>query len=136
MGDAICLVVAESRDILEKAKRMVKIDYEELKPVCSIQEAMAEDAPRVHEKGNLCQSRHVTRGDAKKALENSRYVVTQTYRTPFTEHAFLEPECAVAFPYKDGVKVYSTDQASTIPERKYPSCWAGIRTGWLWKTSW
>ena len=109
-GDAICLGVAESRDILEKAKRMVKIDYEELKPVCSIQEAMAEDAPRVHEKGNLCQSRHVTRGDAKKALENSRYVVTQTYRTPFTEHAFLEPECAVAFPYKDGVKVYSTDQ--------------------------
>ena len=72
VGDAICLVVAESRDILEKAKRMVKIDYEELKPVCSIQEAMAEDAPRVHEKGNLCQSRHVTRGDAKKALENSR----------------------------------------------------------------
>ena len=110
VGDASCLVVAESRDILEKAKRMVKIDYEELKPVCSIQEAMAEDAPRVHEKGNLCQSRHVTRGDAKKALENSRYVVTQTYRTPFTEHAFLEPECAVAFPYKDGVKVYSTDQ--------------------------
>lgn len=36
--------------------------------------------------------------------------MTQTYRTPFTEHAFLEPECAVAFPYKDGVKVYSTDQ--------------------------
>ena len=44
-GRRICLVVAESRDILEKAKRMVKIDYEELKPVCSIQEAMAEDAP-------------------------------------------------------------------------------------------
>ena len=71
---------------------------------------MAEDAPKVHSKGNLCQSRHVTRGDAKTALANSKYVVTQKYTTPFTEHAFLEPECAVAFPYKDGVKVYSTDQ--------------------------
>ena len=110
VGDAICLVVAESRDILEKAKRTVKIDYEELTPVSSVQAAMAEDAPKIHENGNLCQSRHVTRGDAKKALENSKYVVTQTYRTPFTEHGFLEPECAVAFPYKDGVKVYSTDQ--------------------------
>lgn len=110
MGDAICLVVAESRDILEKAKRMVRIDYEELKPVTCIKEAMAEDAPELHENGNLCQSRHVTRGDAKTALANSKYVVTQTYRTPFTEHAFLEPECAVAFPYKDGVKIYSTDQ--------------------------
>ena len=110
VGDAICLVVAETRDILEEAKKLVKVDYEELTPVCSVHEAMAEDAPKVHEKGNLCQSRHVTRGDAKKALENSKYVVTQTYTTPFTEHGFLEPECAVAFPYKDGVKVYTSDQ--------------------------
>lgn len=110
VGDAICLVVAETKDILEKAKKLVKIEYEVLKPVTSIQEAMAEDAPKLHPNGNLCQARHVTRGDAKKALANSKYVVTQSYRTPFTEHAFLEPECAVAFPYKDGVKVYSTDQ--------------------------
>lgn len=111
VGDAICLVVAETREILEKAKKMIKIDYEVLKPVASVKEAMAEDAPSVHEKGNLCQKRHVTRGDAKTALANSKYVVTQTYSTPFTEHAFLEPECAVAHPYKDGVKVYSTDQS-------------------------
>ena len=110
VGDAICLVVAETKDILKEAKELVEIDYEELKPVTSIQEAMAEDAPKVHSAGNLCQKRHVTRGDAKTALANSKYVVTKTYRTPFTEHAFLEPECAVAFPYKDGIKVYSSDQ--------------------------
>ena len=71
---------------------------------------MAENAPKLHPGGNLCQSRHVTRGDAKAALAGSKYVVTQSYRTPFTEHAFLEPECALAFPYKDGVKVYTSDQ--------------------------
>lgn len=110
VGDAICLVVAEDRKILEEAKKLVKIEYEELQPVSSIKAAMAEDAPKVHENGNLCQKRHVTRGDAKTALANSKYVVTQSYRTPFTEHAFLEPECAVAFPYKDGVKAYTSDQ--------------------------
>lgn len=111
MGDAVCLVVAETRDILAKAKKLVEVDYEELKTVSSIKAAMAEDAPKVHESGNLCQKRHVSRGDAKTALANSKYTVTQSYSTPFTEHAFLEPECAVAFPYKDGVKVYSTDQS-------------------------
>ena len=110
VGDAICMVVAENEDILRDAKKLVKIDYEPLEPVRTIQEAMAENAPLVHSKGNLCQSRHVTRGDAKTALANSKYVVTQRYQTPFTEHAFLEPECAVAFPYKDGVKVYTSDQ--------------------------
>ena len=110
VGDAICMVVAENEDILREAKKLVKIDYEPLEPVRTIQEAMAENAPLVHSKGNLCQQRHVTRGDAKTALANSKYVVTQRYQTPFTEHAFLEPECAVAFPYKDGVKVYTSDQ--------------------------
>ena len=76
----------------------------------SVYEAKAPGAPLVHEKGNICQSRHVTRGDAKKALAESKYVVTRSYSTPFTEHAFLEPECALAFPYKDGVKVYTSDQ--------------------------
>ena len=110
VGDAICLVVAETEDILKEAKKLVKIDYEPLEPVRNIQEAMAENAPKLHPGGNLCQSRHVTRGDAKAALAGSKYVVTQSYRTPFTEHAFLEPECALAFPYKDGVKVYTSDQ--------------------------
>ena len=110
VGDAICLVVAETEEILKEAKKLVKIDYEPLEPVRNIHEAMAENAPKLHPNGNLCQSRHVTRGDAKAALAKSKYVVTQSYRTPFTEHAFLEPECAVAFPYKDGVKVYTSDQ--------------------------
>ncbi|MCC8057274.1 selenium-dependent xanthine dehydrogenase [Cloacibacillus sp.] len=110
VGDAICLVIAENEDILAQAKKLVKIDYEELEPVRSVYEAKAPGAPLVHEKGNLCQSRHVTRGDAKKALAESKYVVTRSYSTPFTEHAFLEPECALAFPYKDGVKVYTSDQ--------------------------
>ena len=110
VGDAICLVVAETEDILEKAKELVKIDYEPLEPVRNIQEAMAPGAPELHPGGNLCQSRHVTRGDAKTALAQSKYVVTRHYTTPFTEHAFLEPECALAFPYKDGVKVYTSDQ--------------------------
>ena len=89
----------------------------------NIVEARAADAPRLHDsffafgntvelKDNVCQSRHVTRGDAAKALAESAFTVTQRFTTPFTEHAFLEPECAVAFPYKNGVKVQSTDQGA------------------------
>ena len=110
VGDAVCLVVAENEAVLKQAKELVKVDYEPLEPVRTIQEARAADAPSLHPNGNLCQQRHVTRGDARAALAQSKYVVTQSYRTPFTEHAFLEPECAVAFPYQDGVKVYTSDQ--------------------------
>lgn len=125
VGDALCLVVAKSEEILKKAKTLVKVEYEVLEPVRNITEAMAENAPKIHPSGNLCQSRHVRRGDAKTALKNSKYTVTETFDTPFTEHAFLEPECAIAFPYKDGVKIYSTDQ-SVFDTRKEVS----IMFGW------
>ena len=110
VGDAICLVTAVNEQILAEAKKKIRIEYEVLKPVTSIAEAMAPDAPKVHSGGNLCQSRHVTRGNAKDALKASAFTVTKSFSTPFTEHAFLEPECAVAFPYKDGVKILSADQ--------------------------
>ncbi|KXB54917.1 selenium-dependent molybdenum hydroxylase 1 [Lachnoanaerobaculum saburreum] len=125
VGDAICLVVAESEEILKKAKALVKVDYEVLEPVRNITEAMAKDAPNIHHNGNLCQSRHVRRGDTEAAIKNSKYVVTETFDTPFTEHAFLEPECAIAFPYKDGVKIYSSDQ-SVFDTRKE----VAIMFGW------
>ena len=125
MGDAICLVVAESEEILKKAKALVKVEYEVLEPVRNIAEAMAEGAGKVHPNGNLCQSRHVKRGDAKEAIANSKYTITETFDTPFTEHAFLEPECAIALPYKDGVKIYSTDQ-SVFDTRKE----VAIMFGW------
>ena len=112
IGDAICLVVAENETVLGQAKKLVKIDYEELEPVRGIADAKREDAPKVHSKGNLCQTRHVVRGDAVKALAESKYTVTDSFKTPFTEHAFLEPECAIAFPYKDGIKILSTDQGA------------------------
>ena len=110
VGDAICLVVGETQEIVDKARKLVKIEYEVLEPVRNVQEAKAPNAPKLHPNGNLCQQRHVVRGDAKTALANSKYTVTKSFVTPFTEHAFLEPECAVAFPYKDGVKVYTSDQ--------------------------
>ena len=125
VGDAICLVVAESEDILKKAKALVKVEYEVLEPVRNITEAMAKDAPNIHPNGNLCQSRHVRRGDTEAAIKNSKYVITETFDTPFTEHAFLEPEGAIAFPYKDGVKIYSSDQ-SVFDTRKE----VAIMFGW------
>ena len=123
LGDAVALVVAEDAKTLERAKKLVKVEYEPLEPVRSIEEAKAPDAPRIHDSffafgntvelaDNVCQSRHVTRGDAAKALAESAYTVTQRFTTPFTEHAFLEPECAVAAPYKDGVKIWSSDQGA------------------------
>lgn len=112
LGDAICLVAAENQDILERAKSLVKVDYEVLDPVLDPFDAMKEGAPLVHESGNVLAHEHLVRGNADEVIAGSKYQVTRHYETPWTEHAFLEPECAVAMPFDDGVFIYSTDQGT------------------------
>jgi len=112
VGDAICLVAAETPEILAEAKSLIEIEYEVLPPVRNPKEAMAEDAPRIHRSGNLLTHKHVKRGDADAAIAASAHVLSDHFSTPFTEHAFLEPECAVAVPKDDGVLIYSADQGT------------------------
>ena len=117
-GDPIVLIAAETPEILEQAKALIRIDYEVLPPVLSAQAAMAPDAPQLQEGGNLLAHERLIRGDADAALRASRFTVTTRYHTPPTEHAFLEPECAVAAPDELGVVVWSSDQGIYQTQRE------------------
>lgn len=115
LGDAIALVAAVNRETVEKAKKLIKVEYEVLPAVHTIEEAKAPGAPLVFEQdeSNVQAYKHVSRGNADEAIKNSKYVITDHFETPWTEHAFLEPECAVAFIDKDDdVMLYTTDQSA------------------------
>ena len=118
LGDAVALVAAETPEILEKAKKAIKVEYNPLDGVFSPAEAMKDGAPLVHEDGNLLSEEHLVRGDAEKLISESRYSVTNHYSLPFTEHAFMETECAVAFPEDGGIHIISGDQGIYQTQRE------------------
>ncbi|MBN1063847.1 selenium-dependent xanthine dehydrogenase [Clostridium botulinum] len=112
LGDAVALVAAETEEIAKEALKYIKVDFEELKPLSSPMEALKDEAPKIHEGGNILAHEHLVRGNADEAIKNSKYVVTNKYSVPFTEHAFLEPEAAVAVPDgEDGLIVYTGTQS-------------------------
>ena len=112
-GDAIALVCAETKDILEQAKALVEVEYEPLEAVLDLESAQKDDIIVHREMGeitNLFAQTHVVRGHADEAIAKSKYVVTTLYSTPPTEHAFLEPETAVALRDGNCMRVFSGDQ--------------------------
>ena len=111
LGDALALIAAETEVIAKKAMNLIKVEYEELKPVSTPREALEEGAPLIHSTGNVLSHEHLIRGNTDEAIKNSKHVVTNRYTVPFTEHAYLEPECAVAMPEEDGVLVYTGTQS-------------------------
>lgn len=112
IGDALALVVAETEEIVEAAKKLVEIEYEKLEPLRNPIESMAEGAPQIHEKGNLLFKQELRRGNPDEKIANSRYVVKEHFSVPFTDHAFMEPECAIAMPNpeEDGILMYTGSQ--------------------------
>ncbi len=115
LGDSVALVCAKDMETLEAAKKLVKVEYEVLPAVHNPTESAAADAPLVFEtdENNVQAHKHVSRGDAAGAIAKSKYVLHERFETPWTEHAFLEPECCVALPLENGgVKLLTTDQSS------------------------
>ena len=115
LGDSIALVCAKDSETLEAAKKLVKVEYEVLDAVHNPEEAAMPDAPLVFEtdENNVQAYKHVSRGNADEAIKNAKYVLTEHFETPWTEHAFLEPECCVALPLENGgVKLLTTDQSA------------------------
>ncbi|MDR2742769.1 MAG: selenium-dependent xanthine dehydrogenase [Treponema sp.] len=120
IGDTIAVVVSRTKDSLDKIKSLIQVDYEVLKPLTSPAEAMVPGAPLIHNKeNNILSHEHLIRGNADEALAKSKYVVTNRYSVPFTEHAFMEPECAIAMPDReDGLVLYSAGQSIYDEQRE------------------
>jgi len=110
VGDVLALVVADSEFHARRAADAVRVDYEVLAPVTSPEAALAADAPRLHEGGNLLEACTFARGDVDKALAASAHVVHECFQTQRVEHAFLEPEACLAVPERGVLKVYSCGQ--------------------------
>ncbi len=99
VGDMIAMVAAEDERTARRAARLIKVDYQVLKPVLSPEEALAPDAPLVHppKPNKLCQT-GITRGNFDRAWKKAAHTVNVKVQTQHVEHAFLEPESCLAIP--------------------------------------
>jgi len=100
-GDAIAVVAADSEEVAAAALDLIAVDYEELPVVSDAIEAAKPDSPVVHEdrvEGNLLKHIKVNKGDIAAGFAEADTIIDQTYRTPATEHMFLEPECSIGVP--------------------------------------
>ncbi len=96
VGDPVALVVATSAEAATAALALVEVEYRELPAVLSPDDALAPDAPLVHPDGNLLAEHWLRSGNLAEGFAGADVVVEATYTTPWNEHAYLEPEAALA----------------------------------------
>jgi CO/xanthine dehydrogenase Mo-binding subunit/aerobic-type carbon monoxide dehydrogenase small subunit (CoxS/CutS family) len=96
VGDPVALVVAATPEAATAALAEIHVEYRPLPAVLTPDDALAAGAPEIHPGGNLLAESRLRSGDAADGLARADVVVEDTYTTPWNEHAYLEPEAALA----------------------------------------
>ncbi len=123
VGDVLAVVAADDEATARQAAALVKVDLEVLEPTLSPDESIAPGARRVNPVHDNVLSRSVIRrgDDVDEALAKSAHVVRGTWQTQRIEHLFLEPECALAEPTANGLKLYTQGQGIFDDQRQVAS---------------
>lgn len=124
-GDPVAAVVAETEDIADKAVTLVKVEYEELPGVYSIEQALTPDAPLVQDpsirvnpdfaNSNILDEWKFNRGNQEEP--GADLILEDTFNFPMTTHFAIEPHVFIAAPEHDGVCIWGTIQHPFLLQR-------------------
>lgn len=123
-GEAVAAVCAVDEATAEAACELIRVDYEELPGVFSIDEAISAGAPLVHDDrpGNLSWEFHMDFGDVEAGFREADLVREHRFETGRVLTGFLEPPAAVAHWTEEGITVWSAKQSPYFHYRHLAAC--------------
>ena len=102
-GEPIAAVAAIDDDAARAAVEAIELELDDLPAVFTVEQALADAAPLVHEEpylqelsANVCAHYAVACGDATRALDGAYEVFEDVFETPFHHHGAMEPHVALA----------------------------------------
>ena len=138
-GHAVAAVAATTAAVARKALRLIEVDYELLPHVTTVAEAMAPDAPVLHENlftqgveppakapSNVSKRIEVAAGDTAAGFAEAEVVVEREYKTKPVHQGYIEPHACVASFSEDGLaELWCTTQGQHVV-RSYCSTLLGM----------
>jgi len=112
-GEAVALVAGEPTALAALDLADFPVAWEELPPLISIDAALNEAAPLLHDgrPGNVLTRGRVARGDLDAGFAEAHAVVEGQFETGFVEHAYIEPEAGFARRVGDRIEIQACTQA-------------------------
>lgn len=97
-GEEVAAVAATSEDIARDALDLIRVEYEELPPILTTEQALQPGAQTVHpgRENNIAHEIKFHRGDVDAAFASADLVYEATYRTSSQYPGYLEPMVSVA----------------------------------------
>jgi xanthine dehydrogenase large subunit len=106
-GQPIVVIAGETRAAVEAAKKAIRVDLEELRPILTIDDAIAANS-------FIGETRYIRRGDADAALASAEHVIEGVFFNKGQDHFYLESQAAIVEPGEFGqLAILSSTQHPT-----------------------
>lgn len=102
IGEPVAVIVADDRPTARAGAKKIGLTIKALPHL--IDPLESRNHPDIHLFGNdnIFKKMRVVKGDVDKAFASCDTIVENQYRTPYQEHAYIEPQAMIAIPYPDG----------------------------------
>jgi len=120
VGDNIAAVAAIDLETAMAALSLIKVEYQEMPAVFTIEEAMAEGSPILHEEypRNICAEVHQEFGDVEAAFKECDLIKTTSFVNKRQDAAFIEPQgCIADYDLSGTLTLYSSTQVPHYVQR-------------------
>lgn len=135
VGEAVAVVIAETIEIAENAAELVDVEYDELPRATTIQEALAEDAPLIHERhenledfyfrggarptenSNVFHTYRSNVGDVDAAEAAAAFIHEDHFTFPAISHFAMEPHAVIADFQGDSLTVWAGAQTPSAVQK-------------------
>lgn len=126
VGEPVAVVAAEDRETAEEALTLIAVRYKELPCLSTLEDALAEGAPLLHEniagvgefhemagvgdqrRSNICHHEHFEKGDTVDSFAEAEEIIEETYEFPMIYHYTMEPHTAVAKVTREGITLWTS----------------------------
>lgn len=102
--DKIALIIAESEDVAEIARDLIKVEYEDLPIIDDVNSALESQKDLIHPEfgSNIFCHYKIRKGNTSDPFKDADFIVEDTYETPVQEHAYLQPEAGISYVDENG----------------------------------
>ncbi len=110
-GDEVAALAATTEELAADALRLVKVEYEVLPHLATVEQAMSSMAPPVFEGGNVKEGSAEEEGDLAAGFDAAAHTVEETYSTQVETHVSLETHGCVCEWDGDKLTSWASTQA-------------------------
>jgi CO/xanthine dehydrogenase Mo-binding subunit len=121
-GEPVAIILADSDETAQRGLKLIKVEYEVLPAVSTIEDALKSDTSLVNEAAeesgtNIYGNWNFNWGDVESKKGKAFYTLENAYYFPMTHHFPIEPYSCISYPDDDGVVISSPIQHPFILRR-------------------